>query len=190
MMYMFTLVQGWVVLRIIGNRVRTASRGVCLFAAVSAAESIEKGNLVDAGFFVNTLFSTIKTFAESMEVEMGPWSSTLKNVFRGDIEKVWEQRSAISKAVMNEKELRNQFSYHLYMLADRLLSTEGSSDYNTAHDSVQFFIAKTQKYWEPAGFLEKHKAIARSLEVVHDFMKITIVYVLLFILWLIFGFQR
>lgn len=170
---------------------RNSSKSICLFASVSAAESLEKGNFVDAGFFASVLFSTLKTFAESEKVKMEPWTPSLKKLFLGEVEKAWEQRSVISKTMMNEKNLHNEFSHHLYLLADRLFSLAHAPDYNNAYKSLEFIMQKSQKYWvEPAGFLEKHKRAANALSVVHDFLKITLVPIIFFILWLIFGYAK
>jgi len=172
------------------RNVRKASRAICLYASVSAAELLEQDKIVEAGFFTNLLFSTIKEFAESVRVEIGPWKPSLRKVFLGAIEKAWQQREAISRAMVDMKDLRNQFSYHLYLLASHLFSLKSKSDFNKAHESLQFIMQGSRKYWvEPTGFLQRHKRVAGVLVVVHGSLKLTLVPILLFILWLIFGYK-
>lgn len=173
------------------RRIRKASRAVCLYASVSAAESLEQGNTVEAGYFAKILFSTMKDFAESAKVKMGLWKPSLKEVFLGDVEKVWEQRKAISKAIVDAKELRNQFSNHLYLLANQLFSLKTKSDHNKARESLQFIMHKSQKYWvEPTGFFEKHKNVRGALSTLNDFLKIALAPIMVFILWLFFGYMK
>jgi len=165
------------------------SRVVCFFTSVSAAESLEKGNRVDAGFFVDILFSRFETFAETKRISVSLWDTSLKNLLHEVVETLHENHDAVKQAVINESKLSNEFSGHLYLLADELFSENENSNYNQALESLHYFAEKSKKYWLPTGFLGRHKKVKRTMPILTELLKLTIVPILLFILWLIFGYK-
>lgn len=161
---------------------------LCLFASVSAAESLEKGDFIDARFFTSILFSTIKSFTNSVRISVKPWSCTLKEVIKEEVDIFSENHKEISRAVMNERELSKQFSSHMYLLADELFSKKEVSDFNKTIPSLHFFIENTKKYRTSIGFLAKHRKIKSAVGILTEFLKLTIATLIGFVFWLLFGY--
>jgi len=168
---------------------KRASQPVCFYTAVCAAEFLEQGNFIAAGHYVEKLFGPMKWFAQNIEVGVGIWgTSNLRDVYWGDIDKLWELRKTIGKAVMNQQDMRNQFSQNLYSLAENVFS-EREHKFNKALTSIQFFIKVGEQQEEPISFLDRHHTTSKVLGILFEFLKVTIAYIVLFILWILFGYH-
>jgi len=80
-------------------------------------------------------------------------------------------------------------SHNLYKLADSLFLDEKDPDYDGALSSLRFFQDVGEKYAEPATFAQRHRTMGFVSKIISEFLKATIVYILIFILWLISGYK-
>jgi hypothetical protein len=170
------------------KRIRSLSKTICLYCSVSAAESLESGNIVKGSFFAVRLFDLIKPFSEAERIKLGHFKCTLKNLFIGDIENLHEQKSAIGKAILANPEKRNEFSNNLYALAGSLFSSS-PSNIDGAIKALRFFDDASKKYFEPKTFLQNHKKLDSTTKGLFEIGKITLVPILLFVLWIVFGYK-
>jgi len=168
---------------------KKAVQSVCFYTAVCAAEFLEQGNFIVASHYAEELFSSIKWFTEDRKIGVGILGeSNLRDIYRGDIDRLWEYRKAIGKAIMNQRELSNQFSQNFHSLAENVFS-EREHKFNKALTSIQFFIKVREQQEEPISFLDRHHATFRGLGILFEFLKATIAYIILFVLWILFGFH-
>jgi hypothetical protein len=171
------------------RRLRHTCKLTCLYASVSAAQSLEKGNIVEGSFFITKLCEFLKTFAEEERVQIGHFPSSIKKLFLGNIEKLHEQRTAVGKAVMENRNLSFRSSNYLYILADSLFSLKKEPNYDEANEALRFFIKSSEKYFEPATYLQQHRKLNSAIRILSEAGKITLVPLLIFVLWLIFGYR-
>jgi hypothetical protein len=168
---------------------KRASQPVCFYTAVCAAQFLEQRNFIAAGHYVEKLFGSMKWFAQNKEVGVGIWgTSNLRDIYWGDIDKLWELRKTIGKAVMNQRDMRNQFSQNLYSLAQNVF-LEREHKFNKALTSIQFFIKVGEQREESISFLDRHHATSKGLGILFEFLKATIAYIVLFILWILSGYH-
>lgn len=170
------------------KQLKRSCRLACLYTSVNAAMSLEKNNIVEGSFFVTRLFEFLKDFAEEEKVQIGYFPSNLKKLFLGNIERLREQSKAVGKAVIegcNLKEVTN----NLYVLADSLFSSQSEPKYDVANESLKFFMKNSEKYFEPATYLQQHKRLNSTIKALSEMGKIILVPILLFILWLVFGYK-
>jgi hypothetical protein len=174
---------------LIRRRLKHTAKLVCFYTSVNAAQSLEKGSLVEGSFFVTKLLDFIKTFSEEEKVKIGLFSSSLKKLYLGDIEQLHEQKSAVGKAVLENGKIRTDFSNHLYILANSLFSTEEPTNFDKGIQSLKFFIENTKSYFQPFTYLQRHQKTSSIAKALSEIGKSTIVPLVLFILWLIFGYK-
>jgi hypothetical protein len=174
---------------IIRRSLRHTAKLVCLYTSVNAAQSLEKGSLVERSFFVTKLFDLIKTFSEEEKVKIGLFSSSLRQLYLGNVEQLHEQKSAVGKAVLENSKMRTDFSDHLYILANSLFSTEKPADFDKGIKSLKFFIENTKSYFQPVTYLQRHKRTASMAKALFEIGKSGIVPLVLFTLWLVFGYK-
>ncbi len=68
------------------RRYKRLCKPVCLYASVSGAEALEKGNMTRGSFFAIKLLEFIKPFSEVEKVKLGHFKCSVKQLFLGDIE--------------------------------------------------------------------------------------------------------
>ena len=170
------------------SKSKALCKQICFYASVSAAEELENGNIVKGSFFAVRLFEFIKPFSEAEKVKLGHFKCSVKNLFLGEIEKLNEQKSAIGKAILADYSKRLEFSKNLYVIASSFFS-ESPSTFDNGVKALRFFADQSEKYFEPATYLQKHKKIEMTTKVLSEIGKITLVPILLFVLWLIFGYK-
>ncbi len=181
----FYSIMTWISIRTL----RQHSRSICFHASVSGAESIAQGKMVEGAFHVVILFRFIKQYSDEAKVHIGPWNSKIRGLFLGIIENLHESREAIGKAVLNSHEQKEKLSSSLYRLASSFFQDEKNPDYNDALSSLRFFQEMSEKYAEAATFAQRHRRVGSVLRIIGEFMKATIVYILIFVLWMTFGFR-
>jgi hypothetical protein len=145
--------------------------------------------MVEGAFYVVNLFKFIKQYSDQVKVKIGPWDSKIRGLFLGIIENLYERRKALGKAIMDNHTQEANWSKNLYELANSLFLDEKDPNYDGALNSLQFFQEISEKYAEPATFAQKHSRTGFALKIVTEFLRATIVYILIFILWAIFGFR-
>jgi hypothetical protein len=171
------------------SKAKKAVQSVCFYTAVCAAEFLDQGNLIAASHYAEGLFGSIKWFAEDRRIGVGIFGeSNLRDIYRGDIDKLWEYRKAISKAVMDQREMSNQFSQNFYSLSENMFSKKGHN-FNKALTSLQFFVKIGEQQKEPAGFLERHHSTLKGMGILYELLKATVAYILLFVLWILFRYH-
>lgn len=174
---------------IVRGELRRSAKLICFYSSVSAAQSLEKGNLVEGSHLVTRLFDLIVPFSEVEKVNIGYFKSSLKQLFLGDIEQLHQQRVAVGRAILENGKMSKQFSNHLYILANSLFSMERLSNFDEGIASLRFFIQNSKSYFQPATYLQKHKKVGIVTRVLSEIGKNTLIPVLLFVLWLIFGYR-
>jgi hypothetical protein len=171
------------------SKAKKAVQPVCFYTAVCAAEFLEQGNLIGASHYAEELFGSIKWFAEDRKIGVGILGqSNLRDIYRGYIDKLWEYRKAIGKAIMDQREMSNQFSQNFYSLSENMFSKKGHN-FNKALTSLQFFVKIGEHQKEPAGFLERHHSTLKGMGILYELLKATVAYILLFILWILFRYH-
>ena len=131
----------------------------------------------------------MRAHVQTQKISISPWIVTVKEALKEEIEKIKDRHSAINRAVMSEKEQSKLFSNYLYVVADELFSRKKNPNWNKTLEAPLFFISVGEKYQKPSGFLDKHKRIRRTTALLSEFLKSAIVPLLLFVLWLIFGYN-
>lgn len=164
-------------------------RLVCLYTSVSAAESLQKGDLVEGSFYATKLFDVIRVFSGLKKIKIGLWKSKMGDIFNEKIEVLSNHKKAISKSILENEELISSFSNNFYSLANSLFLMENKADYNSVNRSLNFFFETSQKYFEPNTFMQRHKKVNHALKIMAELMKIIIAPLLALIFWLIFGFK-
>jgi hypothetical protein len=91
--------------------------GICFHLSVTAAEKLEKNQLVDGSFLVTKLMEYLPYFLKDEKIKIEEIKSDLKTLFLGLVEELDEQRSAVGKAVLQNAPMRLSFAKHLYKLA-------------------------------------------------------------------------
>jgi hypothetical protein len=167
---------------------RKNSKCICLYASVTAAEALDKGDIVKGSFYIPKLFEFLKPFSEGTKITFTPWKVSLKNALIGKIELLSNQRSAVSKVLLFQEEHVGEFSSKLYELANDIFAND-EMDINKANSTLSFFIEKSNRYFEPATYLQKHKKASLAILIIKETLKITLVPILLFILWMVFGYK-
>jgi hypothetical protein len=89
---------------------------------------------------------------------------------------------------MNQLDMSSQFSQNLYLLAENVFS-EREHKFNKALTSIRFFIKVGEKQEEPISFLDRHHTTVKGLGILFEFLKATIAAIVLFILWILFGYH-
>lgn len=171
------------------TQLRRSAKLICFYSSVSAAQSLEKGNLVEGSYLVTKLFDLIVPFSEVEKTNIGYFKSSLKQLFLGDIEQLHQQKVAVGRAILENGKMSKQFSNHLYILANSLFSIEKLSNFDEGIASLRFFIQNSEPYFQPATYLQKHKKVGIVTRVLTEIGKNTLIPVLLFVLWLIFGYR-
>lgn len=169
--------------------VKSESRAYCLFISISAAECLESGEKVKAAFFAEKLFEIFPLFARNIKVKVGPWKTDLSKILEHDVEETYLSRKAIGSLIRLGK-IRT-LSSTFYSLADQLFSKDASNDYDAFHESLSKIVESSKKYrHEEPTFFEKHPNLKNTLTEISEYSKLTIVVILLFILWLTFGYGK
>ena len=164
-------------------------RAYCLFTSVSAAESLETGDKIKGGFFAEKLFEIFPMFARYTQVKIGPWKTNLAKIIKHDTEEVYSSRREIVYAIM-EKESET-LSDVFYLLAEQLFSKEIPNNYSAGQESLRKIVETTKGYRrKKLTFFDKHPYLKNTLEVISEYVKLTIVLILSFLLWLTFGYGK
>ncbi len=162
---------------------------LCLYSAVSAADALDRNDVVEGSFYVTRLLNFIKPFAESEKIKIGCFPTDVKSAFLGKIEKLTEQSSAVGKAILGNSGLRTDFSNQLYLLANSLFLRDKAPDLNMGVKSLDFLFEKSKPYFESITYLQSHKRLNMATKILSEIGKLALVPILLFILWFLFGYK-
>jgi len=159
----------------------------CLFTSISSAKCLESGDKVRAAFYAEKFFRAFPIFTGNTKFEIGPWKTSLAEVFEHDIKEFYYSRKAIGPTIMKGETLSDEF----YSLADQLFSKDAPSNYDIVQESLRKIIESTKPYRrKELTFFDKHPKLKGTLAELSEYVKLTIVLIISFILWLIFGYAK
>lgn len=138
------------------QRLKKLSQPVAFYAAVSAAEQLEKDNLIETSFYADKLLGALSFLVMQETIEVKPWKSALKNLLYvkpGDI-----KNKAVHGAIQDRKTTKNDFVEQFYDLADSLSKAHlRSREFKAIGDFLEWVSVKSQTYESEIGFWARHQ---------------------------------
>lgn len=146
------------------RRLRMRSQDAALYAAVSAAERMESGTIIEASSYATELVVALSHLTERESVNAKPWKFSLKNVLYvrpGDI-----RREAILEAIQDTALERDEFIERFYAIALSLYSDTAETLHMSVKDFLSWLSNNCVRYGAPPMTVwERHPNYRPSLEV-------------------------
>lgn len=171
------------------RRIKRGLRAYCLFTSISATECLESGDKVRAAFFAEKLFEVFPMFARNTKIEIDPWKTSLDKMLEHDVEEIDYSRGAVGPAIMMSE--NKTLSGAFYSLADQLFSKDASNNYGAVQESLHTIVELTKEYRrKKLTFFDKHSNLKNTLAGLSEYLKLTIAFILSFVLWLTLGYGK
>lgn len=156
------------------------SHDATFYAAVSAAERLESGRLIEASFCADKMLEALSYLTEYERVEVEPWKSSLKSLLYIMPSNV--QRKAVLQAIQESSMERSEFVERFYALASGLSTETADSLHIAIKDFLSWFSVKYTPYeGPPLTFWHQHLNVRIILDIAVVVAPVIVIIVQVFI---------